>query len=109
MKNVGAKKNITKKTPILIIGLGSIGRRHYANLQSLGYREITVYDIDASKGATHDVRSITSLDDSTLRQHPVVFVCNPSHQHVATALRAIKAGCNVFVEKPLSSNARAQA
>jgi predicted dehydrogenase len=33
-----------------------------------------------------------------------VFICNPSSLHVACALKAARAGCHLFVEKPLSHN-----
>lgn len=34
----------------------------------------------------------------------VVFVCVPTYLHAALAIRAMKAGCHVFCEKPMSLN-----
>ena len=41
--------------------------------------------------------------DAALGERPdAVFVCNPSSLHVSVALKAARAGCHLFVEKPLS-------
>lgn len=91
---------------ILIVGLGSIGKRHLHNLAALGHT---------------DLRLLTSQDPANFRQLPhlkfeadlpsalagrpdVVFVCNPSSLHAETALAAARAGCHVFLEKPVSHN-----
>src|SRR3990172_1034433 len=34
----------------------------------------------------------------------MVFVTNPISMHIDTAIEAAKAGCNIFIEKPLSQN-----
>ena len=34
---------MTKKDKIIIIGFGSIGKRHYRNLTKLGYQNIFVF------------------------------------------------------------------
>ena len=92
----------TKITPILVIGFGSIGQRHYRNLLSLGYTNVAVHDTDHAKLKNMGVPIVHELTDGTLRKFPIVFICNPSHLHVPTALRAAKAGCHMFIEKPLA-------
>jgi len=88
---------------VLIIGFGSIGQRHYKNLLSLGYENVFVYDVDPKK--IHDSRfTIQDLNEKTLKDFNVAFITNPTHLHVETALLAAKAGCNLFIEKPLSHN-----
>ena len=90
-----------KKCNIIVIGFGSIGKRHYQNLRALGYHNVSVYDID-TKTAGIGVRTLTSIGGNALKQFDIAFVCNPSNLHVRTALRCAKAGCHLFIEKPLS-------
>lgn len=99
--NLSIKKNIK----ILIIGFGSIGQRHYRNLLGLGYKNVYVYDVNGERIRSQELR-IKSLDQSSLKDFNVVFVCSPNNLHVRHALLAVKAGCYLFIEKPLSHNMR---
>lgn len=91
-----------KDSPILVIGFGSIGRRHYRNLVSLGYTNVSVYDVDQEKLKEENIQGVPILTDRIFKEFPIVFICNPSHLHIATALRAAEAGCHMFIEKPLA-------
>ncbi len=93
---------VTKQSPILVIGFGSIGQRHYHNLLSLGYKNVSVYDVDEKKLRDAGVLTVSSPDAKTLLAFAVVFVCNPTNLHVKTARVALAAGCHIFIEKPLS-------
>jgi predicted dehydrogenase len=43
--------------------------------------------------------------DQALSQKPeAVFICNPSSMHIPLAVKAARAGCHLFIEKPLSHN-----
>ena len=95
-----------KDTPILIIGLGSIGSRHWRNLRALGFTNIHAYDTDAKKLLSLGIPALAALTPATCRQFSVVFVCNPTDQHVAAALMAARAGCHLFIEKPLSHTSK---
>jgi predicted dehydrogenase len=92
---------MTKNSKILIIGFGSIGQRHYWNLRGLGYRNVWVYDADELKVKNLELR-INDLKKNTLKQFVVVFVCSPNNWHIKHALAAARAGCHLFIEKPLS-------
>jgi predicted dehydrogenase len=95
-----------KNTPILIIGLGSIGSRHWRNLVSLGFSNIHAYDTDKKKLVKLGIPALATLTPEVCRQFSVVFVCNPTAQHVPAALIAAKAGCHLFIEKPLSHTSK---
>ena len=94
---------MNKNIPILIIGFGSIGQRHYRNLLKMGYRNITVYDSDKSKVSNFKFQ-VPSLQVESLKRFNIVFVCSPNNLHIKQALLAASAGCHVFIEKPLSHN-----
>ena len=92
---------------VLISGLGSIGRRHLANLESLGVREIAYHRSGKStiEAPLPDNPSFQDLDQALSEFEPdVVFVCGPSHTHLAVALKAADTGAHLFIEKPLSNS-----
>src|SRR3989344_748334 len=95
---------LAKNTPILIVGFGSIGERHYRNLQSLGYSNVSVYDVDQKKISGPEIVCINNLDSETLAKFEVAFICNPTVEHILVATACATQGCHLFIEKPLSHN-----
>lgn len=89
---------------IIIIGFGSIGQRHYRNLRNLGFADVWVFDADKSKTADKDLKVAPRLDVKNLEQFDIAFICSPSNLHIKHALLAAHAGCDLFIEKPLSHN-----
>jgi len=90
---------------ILIAGIGSIGRRHLQNLVTLGYSNLLLYR--SHKGTLADEESddwpvFTDLDEALARGPQVALICNPTALHMPVAIAAAKAGCHLFIEKPLS-------
>lgn len=92
---------------LLICGLGSIGRKHLRCFRTLGVSRIDAYrsgygTLSNSNQPAPD-RVFTDLDRA-LNEHPaMVIVANPTALHVPTALKAVRAGCHVLVEKPLGN------
>ncbi len=89
---------------ILISGLGSIGRRHLANLEFLGYTEIAFHRSGnpTIKDPLPDFPSYRDLDLAIAEFKPTaIFVCGPSHTHIEVAQKAVAAKIHVFIEKPL--------
>jgi predicted dehydrogenase len=104
---------------VLIIGLGGVGQRHARNLRALlGDRvELSAYRV---RGLTHVIGPTLQVDEhrsverelgirafpdlaAALAQRPdVAFICNPSRFHVEAATACVEAGCDLFIEKPLS-------
>lgn len=91
-----------------IIGCGSIGERHAGNLNSLGV-DISVFDIDKEKqqevASKVNAESHNSLEEGFAENPDMAFICTPSNHHISPAQQAAEAGCDLFVEKPLSNNA----
>ena len=94
---------MNKNLKILIIGFGSIGARHFKNLESLGYTNVYVYDSLPEKIKDKKLK-IENLDKKNLEGLDVAFICNPNHKHVETAIKCAEAGLHLFIEKPLSHN-----
>ena len=91
---------------ILICGVGSIGERHINNLLSLGYTDIILYRTSNSelRSLSGDFEVYDSLDEALSQKPAIAFVTNPTSLHLNTAIKCASAGCNLFVEKPLSHN-----
>jgi len=93
---------------LLLVGCGSIGKRHARVLTSLGVSHIGACDIDAGQLAALIKESPNVQPHPTflagLEEHPAaVFVLTPPKLHVPMAMQAIRSGCHVFCEKPLSA------
>lgn len=88
---------------ILIAGLGSIGLRHLNNLLQLGEKDILLLRTrnEPVKEAP-DLPVFTNLQDALNQKPDAVIVSNPTSHHMEVAVQAAKAGCHLFLEKPLS-------
>jgi predicted dehydrogenase len=88
---------------ILIAGLGSIGCRHLRNLRGLGVDQILLYRSrpEPLKEAP-ELPVFTDLSEALAARPEVVVVSNPNAFHLQVALPAAQAGCDLFIEKPLS-------
>jgi predicted dehydrogenase len=94
----------------LVVGLGSIGRRHASNWAALGLGPLAVCrqrNDPLPRPFRVETSQYTDLDVALAREQPdIVIVANPTSLHVDTACRALQAGAHVFVEKPLSHTLR---
>ena len=104
---------------ILFAGLGSIGQRHVRNLRTLLGNEVDILayrttrqspflnpDLTALSGVdverTYSICSFDNLESALAQKPDAVFVTNPNALHLSVALAAARAGCHLFIEKPLS-------
>jgi predicted dehydrogenase len=103
----------------LMIGLGGIGQRHLRNLRALAgpSAEVLAYRVrrqshvltdqlkvesQAGLEEKYGVQAYGDLDAALARRPDVAIICNPSSLHIPVALAAARAGCHLFLEKPLS-------
>ena len=87
---------------ILLIGFGSIGRRHFRNLKNLGYGNVFAYDKDKKKTESLKSNAVSDITPQTLKGFSIVFICNPTSEHFSSSILAAEAGCHLFIEKPIS-------
>ena len=93
----------------LVIGGGSIGKRHLRNLLSTGRTAAVVEtreDRRADIAARHPAaRIFRSLDEALEGERfETAFVCVPTAYHLAPALELARRGIHIFMEKPVSSS-----
>jgi predicted dehydrogenase len=88
----------------LVIGGGSIGKRHLNNLYSLGETKLfcfrRFYDKDFE--AEYHCKVVTSYDEIKHIKPDILYVCNPTSMHHYGLLWAQDLGAHVFMEKPLT-------
>lgn len=93
---------------ILVIGAGSIGRRHIGNLNLLGYNNIDVVDINDARLAyvkkNFEITRVLHDFKEGSPSYDVAFILTPPVYHVQMALELARKGINLFIEKPLSHN-----
>lgn len=95
------------KPSFLIIGLGSIGRRHAKNLAQLGYTQLIAQTRGICPLPNDDLPHIIreqTLDKALTHQPTAAIICNPTFLHIPTALTVAQAGCHIFMEKPIAHN-----
>lgn len=91
---------------ILLIGLGSIGRRHLACLHEIGGVEVAA--LRTAKGTLKDasgIKEFFSVEESLDFQPDGVLIANPTSLHVQSALPYLEKGIPVLIEKPVAYSA----
>lgn len=89
---------------VLVVGYGSIGKRHIGNLSSLPNLEILVYTnrrIDQFL-KKKKCRVFNSLERCLEEKPQIALITNVTSLHIKTAIRLAKSGVDLFIEKPLS-------
>lgn len=91
---------------ILVVGCGSIGKRHIRNLVSMGIGRVIGFDVsDARRGAVESetgIKTVSTLDEALGMNPAVAVIATPSSLHVPLAIEVARRGCDIFVEKPLA-------
>jgi predicted dehydrogenase len=104
-----------------MIGLGAIGQRHLRNLQQLLGEELEVIawrtrrlnhvltpqmqiEENADVESRFNISVFAELADALAQNPDIAVIANPTHAHIPVAIEAARAGCHLFLEKPLSHN-----
>jgi UDP-N-acetyl-2-amino-2-deoxyglucuronate dehydrogenase len=97
------------KINFLIVGCGSIGKRHIAVLDADDDAEIiAICDIDEEKckdvsNLYPGIKYYTSYEEMLSKEKAdVVNVVTPHHLHAEMSIQAMNSGFNVLVEKPMA-------
>src|SRR5437660_189779 len=92
----------------LVIGCGSIGKRHIGNLSACHAGGVRAFDVREDRRA--EVRSrfgievFGNLEDAWAAGADVALITAPTRLHVPLALQAAEHGCHLFIEKPLADS-----
>lgn len=92
---------------ILIIGGGSIGKRHARNINTIGEHELGIVEVHAQRATAlreeFKCQVFENIPDAVSTFSPeIMFICSPSIFHLEHMKIATLAGCHFFVEKPVA-------
>jgi len=98
---------------ILIIGFGSIGKRHTNNILHTTNHKIIIFSkrtdtsnndfVNFTKNKNR-IKIFSNLDQCLKEKPDVAFITNETSLHVSFALKLAQNGIDIFIEKPLSDN-----
>lgn len=89
---------------VLLVGLGSIGKRHLGNLkQLLPQAKLIVLRSREGIGEIEGCEVVSDLKVALEFKPQVALICSPSSLHLSVATELAKAGIHLFIEKPLSN------
>jgi len=89
---------------ILVVGYGSIGKRHVQNLLEIPKLEILICTKQKGLKVKKRIKIFQKLEDA-LKEKPIAaFITNITNQHIPTAIKIAKQGVHLFIEKPLSDS-----
>jgi predicted dehydrogenase len=90
---------------ILIVGLGSIGKRHLNNLIELGFTNISIVSRNGEVKKKFELfKFYPSISDASLHKNiDVIIIATPTSNHVSDLLEALENNINnIYLEKPIS-------
>jgi predicted dehydrogenase len=92
-----------KEFSFLVIGGGSIGKRHIRNLKALGHARIACLkrSQDPAFADEMNVQVITSEEEALAFRPDLVIICTPTSLHLDGIRLAVRLDAAVFAEKPL--------
>ena len=99
----------TSRTHSLVIGCGSIGKRHIRNLIAIGIKNIYAVDLREDRLAEIEelegVIPVRMLEDVRLDLLSTGLICTPPSSHIKFTDLLLKNQCSrIFIEKPLTNN-----
>jgi predicted dehydrogenase len=101
-------KNKTSNKKFLVIGCGSIGKRHLGNLIELGVNDIIAVDLVESRREEvrkkYNIEVFDNLEIALKNGVNVAVICSPTSFHLENAIMAAQVNCDLFIEKPVSDS-----
>ncbi len=91
---------------VLIVGLGSIGKRHMNNILKVKKNcQIIIWSNrkDIKKIEGKNIKIFNSLEKCLLEKPDIGFITNETAFHIPISKKLAKSGLSLFIEKPLSN------
>jgi predicted dehydrogenase len=96
---------------VLIVGLGSIGRRHVGIIKNL-FPEINIVALRHKQCDKNDIdelglyKCVTSIDEAIAKNPQAAIIANPASKHMDVAKKLASKGVNLLIEKPISDSSK---
>ena len=92
---------------ILIVGFGSIGKRHLKNILKHTPYEVIILTKRQDIGIKNKrVKTFKNLQECLSEKPHIAFITNETAYHVNTSIELAKRGLDLFIEKPLSHSSK---
>lgn len=96
----------TERRRILVVGLGSIGKRHARLLSARADLDVQVCEpssavLEGAKAELGHLTAYASLEAGLAAKPEMVLIATPHHLHAVQAVASMKAGTHVLCEKPI--------
>ncbi len=96
----------------LVIGGGSIGKRHIRNLLAIGTKSSDITAVETREDRKKEIKETlkietvyTSLDEALKsKRYEAAIVCTPTYLHIPMGIQLAEHGVHILMEKPLSHN-----
>ncbi|WP_339735315.1 Gfo/Idh/MocA family oxidoreductase [uncultured Gimesia sp.] len=100
---------MTDRKRLLVVGVGSIGERHLRCFQATNRVDVSICELNddlcEKVAAEYGVeRQYADLETALADPHDCAVIATPAHLHIEISKRAVQAGLDLFIEKPLSTN-----
>ena len=99
------------KNKVLVVGGGSIGKRHMRNLISIKVDKTNIHCIEPRRDRVEELNQMgiqstyENLNDAlNNNDYDFSILCSPTVFHIDQSIDLAKKNINIFIEKPLSAN-----
>lgn len=97
------------KRRVVVVGLGSIGRRHARLLNERTDVEVELCEpsvdaLEIARKEIGDLRNFDTYDKARASSPDIIWLATPTQFHAEQAIAALDAGCHVFCEKPMADS-----
>ena len=100
-----AQSALRERLEAVFIGLGSIGQRQLQLWHNLtGECPWAVRSGHGPELPPHTYQPATSVQEAVNSGAKVAFICNPTSEHIASALECARLGLALFLEKPIGNS-----
>ncbi|MFC1801736.1 Gfo/Idh/MocA family protein [Nanoarchaeota archaeon] len=105
---MGNEIMVPKKLTCIVIGIGSIGKRHIRNLRDILGDDINIVAYKISRKGVGilekelGIKVFFDIDEAFAQKPDFAVIANPTSLHVEYAIKAAEYGCHLFIEKPIS-------
>ena len=98
-----------KRRKVVVVGLGSIGRRHARFLLEREDVHVSIVEtcperVEAVLGELGQLPRFDSFEEMLAASPHIVWIATPTSFHATQAIAALDAGAHVFCEKPVSDS-----
>lgn len=93
-----------KMKKILVVGYGSVGKRHVNNLLLNKNLEIIICTKQRNLEFPNNVKIYNSLNEALREKPEIGFITNETSYHIPIAKKLAYYGLDLFIEKPLSNS-----